>query len=193
MGSQNVLLAMASSPRTVFTLQSLMVLTGNYDRDAVIRSLYYYRKQGLVFSPRSGIYTKKEYSSKELACSIFTPSYISLNTVLAEEGVIFQYSSEITVISALSRRLDIDGRCYDFRRIDPVTWADMKGIRQEDGYCIACPERALLDMMYLYHDIGYFDNVNRLDFGLIAELAASYRNMSFENRVKKWIETNMPI
>lgn len=191
MSSQNLYEAILLSDRTVFTLPSLMSLTGNYDKVSLVRSLYYYRKKGLIESPRSGIYAKKGYSCKELACSIYEPSYISLSTVLLENGIVFQYSEKITVISYLSRTLTIDGRVYEFRKINPFLWGGMSGIKTENGYFIASPERAVLDTMYLYPDIGHFDNVRSLDFDLIRSLASDYRNSAFLKRVDKWIKTNI--
>ena len=191
MDSQNILFAMFSSPRTVFTLPTLMTLTGVYDRIALSKSLYYYKKKGLVLSPRAGVYVKPGYDEKEFACALFDPSYISLQYVLARSGVVFQYSDRVDVICSYSRTLLVDGKEYCFRRINPFLWSDDTGILQKEGYRIATPERALLDVMYLYPGIGYFDRTDGLNFNLIAEISRSYRNVSFEKRVDKWIRTNI--
>ena len=191
MSAQNVYETILASDRTVFTLPLLMTLSGNYDRVALVRSLYYYRKRGLIDSPRSGIYVKKGYSNKELACALYNPSYVSLTTVLSEAGVIFQYSDKVTVVSSLSRTISVDGRVYEYRKINPFLWGGMAGIREENGYFIATPERAVLDTMYLYPDIGYFDNIRGLDFDLIRNLAPDYNNAAFLKRVQKWIQISI--
>lgn len=190
-GSQNTYQAILKSNKTVFNLSSLMQLTGNYDKKSLVKSLYYYRRKGFLISLRSGLYAKPDYNPLELACSVFSNSYISLQTVLLKAGVIFQFSDKITCISGLSRELVIDGRIFLYRRIKPELWGGMRGIRQECGYYIATPERAVLDMFYLYPDIGYFDNPSKLDFALMEDIMCDYKNVQFERRVSKWIKTNI--
>lgn len=185
MSSRNILLAMMESPKTVFTLQSLMMLTGIFDRRALVNSLYYYKKKGYIRSPRSGIFVKPEYDEKELAGAIYDFSYISLQYVLARAGVVFQYSEAVTCISTISRTLQVDGKEYQYRKINPVLWSNRNGILQKDGYCIATPERALLDVMYLFPDIRYFDRADNLDKEKIIELSKEYDNKRLENQIRK--------
>lgn len=182
---------MLKSSRTVFSLQSLMQLTGNFDRRSLSRSLYYYRKQGSVSSPRAGIYVLDSYNVEEMACAVFSTGYISLQYVLRKAGVIFQFSDAVTCVCPLSRNLVIDGREYVYRRIRPEIWAGMRGIVQEGGYCIARPERAALDVMYLYPEIGYFDNPGKLDLDFMISLLPDYDNKQLNNRVEKWIRTGI--
>ena len=178
---------MASSGRTVFTVQSLMMLSGNFDRGALLRSLYYYRKEGKVVSPRSGIYCLSgvQYNPYELACSVYGQSYVSLQTVLLSAGVMFQYSDRISCVSSLSRSLTIDGRVYEYRRINPFLWSGMKGICQREGYLEAEPERALCDMMYLYPDMVYFDNTDSLDRAKLLEFSLDYNNETLVKKIRR--------
>ena len=162
-----------------------MMLTGNFDKRSLTASLYYYRKKGLIRSPRAGIYTKNEYNPEEMACAVFSDSYISLQYVLAKSGVVFQYSEKITCISCLSRELTIDGRDYLYRRIAPELWASRDGIIQKDGYCIATPERALVDTMYLYPGIRYFDRLDGLDRELVMRYGEELSNKRLLNRLLK--------
>lgn len=174
-----------SSDRTVFTLQSLMMLTGNFDTLSLTQSLSYYQKKGLIRRLRRGVYSKLEYDVNELACAVFFPSYISLQYVLLKAGVIFQYSDAVTCVSSLNRDIMVDGRTFSFRRIKPDLWADMDGILQKEGYLIATPERALVDMMYLYPGIEYFDNMDSLDKGKVSALSLSYGNKSLSERIAR--------
>ncbi|MBO7368474.1 MAG: hypothetical protein J6U24_07770, partial [Paludibacteraceae bacterium] len=92
----------------MFNIQTL----SGFDRPNVkdlSKSLNYYVKNGLLLNPRKGIYAKKNYNKEELACSVFRPSYISLEYVLGRAGVTYQYSEEITSVSYLSRTIEIDG------------------------------------------------------------------------------------
>ena len=82
MSSQiNILQTILASTRTVFTVQSLMMLTNIDDSSRLTKSLHYYTNEGKISNPRRGIYTKRIYDVKEMACSLFRPSYISLEYV----------------------------------------------------------------------------------------------------------------
>lgn len=185
MSSRNVIYDILASPRTVFNMQSLMMLSDNYDTASLSQSLYYYQKKGLIRRVRRGVYAKAGYDEKELACSFFSLSYISLQYVLLKAGVIFQFSDEVTCISTLNRSVVIDGRTYSYRRIKPEIWADMAGIVQRDGYMVATPERALLDMMYLFPGIEYFDNTDILDRDMLLKLSLSYDNKVLADKVRR--------
>ena len=67
----------------------------------------YYAKKGVLLNPRKGVYAKPKYNEQEMACTLLSPSYISLEYVLARAGVTFQYSSEITCISYQNRTIEV--------------------------------------------------------------------------------------
>ena len=174
-----------SSPKTVFNMASLRVLQNGDGASNLSRTMSYYTKNNLFDSPRAGIYVKKGYDTKEMSSAIFWPTYISLGYVLARAGVIFQYDSAITCVGKISRTIEVDGTTYVYKKINPVLWSDFKGIEQNDGYAIATPERAFLDMMYLYPGVNYFDNISALDLDRVFDLLPSYKNESLSRRVKK--------
>lgn len=185
MSLQNVYLSILSSARTVFTIQQLMMLTSNFDKNSLCKSLKYYKDKGMIKSPRKGIYTKINYNPLELACSINEPSYLSLQYVLSRAGVVFQYSERITCVSAVSRTLVVDGNTFEFRRINPVLWSDYRGIEERGGYLVASPERALVDMLYLYPGITFFDNIGILDKKEVKSLSRAYNNYRLEQTIQK--------
>ena len=62
MSSQNnPLLAILNSRRTVFTLQALIMLTGQKS-SKLTKSLHYFASIGKIQNPRRGIYTKDGYA-----------------------------------------------------------------------------------------------------------------------------------
>ena len=92
------LLKIYSAKQTVFTNQEVALLTGEKSANNLKTKLSYYVKNGDLVRLRRGIFAKnKDFDQKESAVRIFTPAYISLETVLAEEGVIFQYYSSVFV------------------------------------------------------------------------------------------------
>ena len=132
-------------------------------------------------------YAGRVYDEKEMACTLFKPSYISLEYVLARAGVTFQYSEDITCISYQTRTLEIDGKAYVFRKINPMLWANMAGIEQRDNIAIATPERAFLDMVYLSAGQCYFDNLRPLNKDLIRQILPVYNSPILIKRVEALI------
>lgn len=184
MSSQNnILETILKSKRTVFTVQSLMMLTGCSDSQKLTKSLQYYAKNGKILNPRRGIYTKQEFDAQEMACSLFRPSYLSLETVLARAGVVFQWDETICCVSYLSRQTEIAGQRYAFRKINPELWIGMEGIEQRDNIAVATAERAFLDVMYLSAGNCYFDNLKPLSVSKIRELLPLYRSSKLNERV----------
>lgn len=139
-------------------------------------------QKGELYPVRKGIYAKdKNYNRLELATKIYTPAYISLETVLAREGVIFQHYPQIFVVSYLSREIICDGQTYIFRRMKNTILMNSLGLEKKESYYIATKERALLDTIYLnksYH----FDNLSLIDWDKCFEILAIYDNKAMAKR-----------
>ena len=186
MGLQtNVLEIILRSPRTVFNVQSLRMLTACTDSQKLTKSLHYYVKAGKIRNPRRGIYTKAHYDEKEMACSIFRPAYISLEYVLQRAGVVFQYDETVTCVSYLNRIVEVDGKTYQFRIINPELWIGMEGIELRDNMLMATPERAFLDMVYLSAGNCYFDNLHPLNKTKVKQLLPLYQSKVLTERVSE--------
>lgn len=192
MSSQiNPLLSILNSPRTVFTIQSLVMLTGIQDSKKLTKSLHYYAKDGKLLNLRRGIYAKLNYDVQEMACCLYRPSYISLEYVLQRAGVVFQWEESITCISYLSRSTEIDGQPYQYRKINPALWVGMEGIEQRDNIAIASPERAFLDMIYISSGNCYFDNLHPLSINKIRELLPHYNSATLNERVSNLLNIKL--
>lgn len=187
----NLLQAILSSPRTVFNVQSLILLTGSDDSQRLTKSLHYYVNDGKILNPRRGIYTKLKYNEQEMACSLFRPSYISLEYILAQAGVVFQWDETISSVSYLSRQVEIANKQYLFRKINPELWIGMEGIEQRDNVAVASAERAFLDMVYLSAGNCYFDNLRPLSITRIRELLPLYRSQKLNERVAGLLNINL--
>ncbi len=175
------------SDRTIFRLIDIAMLTGISNFTSLNKSLNYYVGKGLIQNPRKGIYAKPRYNKEELACSIFSPSYISLEYVLQKAGVIFQYDSRITMVSYLSRNIIVENQVYSFRKIKSDILLNPQGIINNENINIACPERAFLDLFYLDKDY-YFDNIDVLNKDKIYALLPAYESKALTERVKKLIK-----
>ena len=147
-----------------------------------------YVKNGQLFRLRQGIYsTSQKYNHFELACKIFSPSYVSFESVLFQQGIIFQPPGEVTVASYLSRQLSVDDVNYSFRKIKPSVLLLPFGIQQENGASVACAERAFLDTLYHYGDYE-FATLHSLDKQKIFEYLPFYQNKRLERTVFRLFE-----
>lgn len=180
----NSLMRLYESPNTVFSALGTALLLGEDRVGVVSKRLNHYVKDGRLLNPRRGFYAKKGYNPEELACLLFTPSYLSLEYVLQRAGIVFQYDTSLTCVSYLSRSLDIEGKRYCYRRIKGEVLADNHGIEFKDNINIATAERAFLDVMYLNSNY-YFDNIRVLDYKKIVSLLPIYENKRMEQRVKR--------
>jgi len=184
----DIVLAIYKESRTVFRLTDIAILAGEDNFQSLNKKLNYYVQTGKLENPRKGIYAKPNFNSEELACTIFTPSYISLEYVLQKAGMSFQYDTRITSISYLSRNIEVGNQQFVFRKIKGSALVNTLGIMRHANHInIASPERAFLDLLYLEKDY-YFDNLNPLDKGLIDKLLPLYQSEPLSVNVRKMIK-----
>lgn len=169
--------------RTVFTTKQLALLFGETNTTAVAKRMYYFVHDGQLLSLQRGVYAKPGYNAEELACVLQVPCYLSLEYVLQQAGVVFQYDSTLTAVSHRNRLFEVDGHTIQYRQMRGELMADMRGIVNKGNINIATPERAFLDVLYLnpqYH----FDNLHPLNRSLINQLLPLYNSPRMEERVK---------
>ena len=122
----------------------------------------YYVKKWYLTRIRRWIFVKEGFDKYELACKIYTPSYISFETVLFNKGIIYQPSDEIFVASYLSRTIKIIYKWKNimlvYRKLKDDLLYENDGIIRKDYYNLASSDRAIKDMKYLKPDF-YFDNL----------------------------------
>ncbi|MCK4337689.1 MAG: hypothetical protein KAX11_07080 [Candidatus Aminicenantes bacterium] len=181
---KDFILNLYQSKNTVFTINEIALLSGEIERFNLKSKINYYVKKGELRNVRKGIYTKIEYDPFELAAKIFTPSYISLETVLKKEGVIFQTYETIFVVSYLSRKIEVDSHPIQYRRLKEQYLLAQDGIIQKQNYAIATKERAFLDVLYLYGEY-YFDNLEVLDKEKIFALLDIFQSETLLKRAKE--------
>jgi hypothetical protein len=174
------------SNNTVFTFKELSLIWNETDIKLTKKRVYRYTKMGKLYPIRKGIYAKdKNYDKLELANKIFTPAYISLETVLSREGVVFQHYDPIFVISYLSREISCNGQAYVFRRMKSVILTNTFSIEKKDNYYIASKERAFLDTIYLNKNY-HFDNLSSINWHICYEMLPMYNNKAMAKRLNSY-------
>ena len=179
-------LALYRAKSTVFTFNDIALLTQETNRNALKSKIHYYVKNGVIERIRKGIYVKPGYDELELATKIYTPSYISLEIVLQQSGVVFQLYERIFVVSYLSRSISVDGLDLVYKKIHSDILLNRSGIVQNENYAIATTERAVCDCLYLYGDY-HFDNLDEIKKEEVLNLAVIYRNKELVKRIHRII------
>ena len=184
----NYIEAILRSKQTIFSFKDIVMLWRNTGDNTVRVRIDYYVRNGKLLRLRRGVYAKsKDYDPLELATKIFAPSYVSFETVLAMEGVIFQYYETIFAVSYLTREIKCGGKNYSFRKIKKTILTNRMGLENKEGYSIATKERAFLDTIYTNKDY-YFDNLRSIDWEKVQEMLPMYENQRMTRKVKEMFE-----
>ena len=84
----------------------------------------------------------------EIANFIFSPSYISLESALSFYGILSQFPYTITSIAPKkSKKIILYNKEYEYTHINKKYFF---GFIKKDSFIIATPEKALIDLLYLY-------------------------------------------
>ena len=159
-----IILTLLKTKKTVFGFSDLENIFSNTSYDVLITTLLRYRKSGELLNPQKGIWTLPIFNEKELACKIYSWGYISLETVLYEEWIIFQWYGDSTrVVRNNTREKIFEDHKYISRKIKDSIFKNNMYVREKNNYLIATPERALCDLCYLQKklqidNIDYFNN-----------------------------------
>lgn len=183
--NNDVILTLYSKPQTVFTLDEVSLYFPNIPYENLRSSIRYFTNVGKLKRLHQGIYAKIEYNTWELANKLYTPSYISLETVLARGGVTFQYYETVFVVSYLTREVTLKDINIQYRQIKRGVLTNLEGVEEKEGYFIATLERAFLDAIYIYRNY-HFDNLGTIDWEKVGKLKKIYKNKAFEKRVEEY-------
>lgn len=188
--TKDILLEVYKDSGTVYRFNDIAMLIGETNFQSLSKKLNNYVHSGKLLNPRKGIYAKSNFNPEELACILYTPSYISLEYVLQKVGVVFQYDSHITTISYLSRDIKVGNQTYSYRKIKGEIFIEPMGIIRNDPHInIASPERAFLDTLYLNKNY-FFDNIHPLNNELIYKLLPVYKSKAMTDRVTKLLKND---
>jgi len=115
-------------------------------------------KKGLLLKVRNGFYTFPEYKTKSgfawyIANQIYRPSYVSLHSALAFYGMIPE--SVVQITSVTSRKTATFSNAvgeFSYKTVKPdlMFGYDIKPMAEGHSFLLAKPEKALIDLLYLY-------------------------------------------
>jgi len=160
-------------------------------------------KRGLLIRLRQGYYSFPEYLHKPdysmyFANRIYRPSYVSLHSALAFYGLIPEAVVQVTSVSTLkTASFSNPFGEYSYKSIanDLLFGYDLKPLADGRALQLALPEKALLDLLYLYPFYNTEDDIEglRLDedvmqaefnWELMNNFASKFKNKALDKRVK---------
>lgn len=183
--NNDMILKLYNRPQTVFTIDEIAQLFPAISYESLRDRLYYFNKIGKLKHPRQGMYAKQTFNILELANKIYTPSYISLETVLTKAGVVFQYYEKVFLVTYITRSVMVNNAEIQYRQLKEGILTNMQGVEYKEGYFIASLERAFLDAVYIYKNY-HFDNLGALNWEKVEALQSIYTNKAFEKRVGEY-------
>ena len=174
------------SSQTIFSTKDAALLWREADNSVVTDRLKKYVKSGKLFRAYRGLYAKdQKFDYFELATRIYTPSYVSFETVLTRAGVNFQYYGNIFVASYINREIKVGEQMITLVRMKDYVLSNISGIEHKDGYAIATRERAFLDRVYVSKDY-HFDNLTHLNWDKVFEILPIYHNKRLEKKINEY-------
>lgn len=180
------LIDILKSEMTVFSFKDILLASGENNPALLRRRLSHYIKKGYLYPLRRGLYAKdKSYNKLELATRIFTPSYVSFETVLAEAGIIFQFYGQVFVASYKTKEIVCDNQVYSFKKIKDSVLTNSAGMENKANLSIASKERAFLDTLYL-NKAYHFDNLKPIDWDKVFEILEMYGNKRMAKKVQEY-------
>jgi len=186
MATDNLIAKLYESPKTILTIKDIALIWGETNTANLLTKVKYYAKRGSLIRLTRGVFAKdKNYNPKELATSVYTPSYISFETVLREAGIIFQHHDSIFVAGPYPTTKKIGTQTITFRKLKDSVLYSALGVKNEKNYSIATPERAFLDTIYLSPKF-YFDNLRSINWETCFELAKMYDNKQLIKRLENY-------
>lgn len=176
----------------------------DFDRNNLTRWI----KKGYITRLRQGYYTFSEYKDKPdysryFANRIYRPSYISLQSALAFYGLIPEAVVQITSVTSLKTASFLNGfgeYVYKNVKENLMFGYTLRPMADHHTLQMATPEKALLDLFYLYPFYNSQQELEQLrldeDFlhdGLdkeqLMEYCSRFQNKTLDQRVKLFLHT----
>ncbi len=159
--------------KRIFHTADLALLWGLENSKTTWVTVSRYIRKGTLYPIQKGLYSTlpvSELDPYDLGSSVLhSYCYVSLETILARNGIISQTIIPITYVSSTSRRISLSGLIYQSRQMsDRFLFSDVD-IQKVDRHLEASPERAVADMLY-YEPSYHFDAENLINWKRVRKI-----------------------
>ena len=173
-----------------FSTHQVRAIVPNFNRF----NWHQWLQAGDIVSLRQGWYAFADYLqqpdyARYFAGKMCAPSYISLHTVLSFYGIIPEAVVEITSVTTQKTcRYENAFGQFSYQTIRPkLFWGfEPKTMRDGKQYMMATPEKAIIDLLYLYPQYSTLDEMRELRFDedWMREELSQERLMEYAERIK---------
>lgn len=155
-----------NSDRRLFHTNDLAILWGIRNRNTLYTSIKRDVQKGILKPIYKGLYSTvplAQLDPLELGKAIIHRyTYLSTESVLAREGVIFQSVYSFTFVSDINHKVSIGQWAFLYRKMKPEFLFNPAGITEQNNVFIATAERAVADILY-YNPHYHFDALAGID------------------------------
>ncbi len=159
--------------RQIYHTQDLAVLWGVSNQNTLYTAIKRYVKRGMLKKIYKGFYSTisiDRIDPFELGLTaIHRYGYVSTETILVREGIIFQEINYITLVSNISKKIEIGKNKFLVRKMKDEFLYNNIGVLENGGKREASLERAVVDMLY-FNPNYHFDAKNRIDWQKVEEI-----------------------
>lgn len=172
-----------------FSVNQLYAIVPTFNRS----NLYQWQQAGYIVPLRKGWYAFADYvqlpdSARYFAGKMCAPSYISLHTALSFYGIIPEAVVEITSVTTQKTcRYENAFGQFSYQTVRPrLFWGfEPKTMRDGKQYMMATPEKAIIDLLYLYPQYTTEEDMRelRLDEDWMQDELDKERLMGYVERI----------
>lgn len=153
--------------RKLFHTRDLALLWGINNPNTLYTTIKRYVQKGILVPVQKGLYATVALAELEPyafgAAVIHTYAYVSCETVLVADGIMFQSGEAMTFVSSVSKRFTLAGHAYLVRTMADRFLYNDTGIEMGNGIRRANTARAVADMLY-FNPRAHFDNPKGIDW-----------------------------
>ena len=149
-----------------FSVHQVHAISPDFNR----ANWHQWQKSGYIVMLRRGWYAFADYLqqpdyARYFAGKIYAPSYISLHTALSFYGIIPEAVVEITSVTTQKTcRYENAFGQFSYQTVRPrLFWGfEPKTMRDGKQYMMATPEKAIIDLLYLYPQYSSVEDMREL-------------------------------
>lgn len=157
----------------LFHTADLALLWGINNKNTLYTAIKRYCQKGVLIPIHKGFYATlplNQINPFRIAIGyLHRFCYISCETVLVKNGIIFQKGEYISLISDISKIFTIANNNYLVRKMSDKYLYNPAGIDQDNEVGMAAVERAVSDLLY-FNPNYHFDNRKAINWAKVREI-----------------------
>ncbi|MCX7881211.1 MAG: type IV toxin-antitoxin system AbiEi family antitoxin domain-containing protein [Patescibacteria group bacterium] len=157
----------------LFHTQDLRLIWGISNKNTLYTTIKRYIQKGILIPIHKGFYSTlplEKVNPVRLGIGyLHRFSYLSGESVLVKEGVIFQKENYITLMSSVSKKFTLGKNSFLVRKMKDDFLYNDGGIEEKEGIKTASLERAVADLLY-FNPNYYFDNSKKINWKKVKEI-----------------------